>query len=52
MCIGPFFSIVEKGDPMNRIFKTVWNVARKALVVVNEKTGIGQSRCAARGGGF
>ena len=35
---------------MNRIFKTVWNIARKALVVVNEKTGIGQSRCAARGG--
>lgn len=31
---------------MNRIFKTVWNVARRALVVVNEKTGIGQSRCA------
>ena len=37
---------------MNRIFKTVWNVARRALVVVNEKAGIGQSRCAARGGGL
>ena len=37
---------------MNRIFKTMWNVARKALVVVNEKAGIGQSRCAARGGGY
>ena len=36
---------------MNRIFKTVWNVARKALVVASEKAGIGQSRCAARGGG-
>ena len=36
---------------MNRIFKTVWNVARRALVVVNEKTGIGQSRCAAVGQG-
>ena len=35
---------------MNRIFKTVWNVARRALVVVNEKAGISQSRCAARGG--
>ena len=35
---------------MNRIFKTVWNVARKALVVVNERAGIGQSRCAAREG--
>lgn len=34
---------------MNRIFKTVWNVARRALVVVNEKAGIGQSRCAAKG---
>ena len=36
---------------MNRIFKTVWNMARRALVVVNEKTGIGQSRCAAVGQG-
>ena len=36
---------------MNRIFKTVWNVARKALVVVNEKAGIGQSRCTAVGTG-
>ena len=35
---------------MNRIFKTVWNTARRALVVVNEKTGIGQSRCAVGGG--
>lgn len=36
---------------MNRIFKTVWNVARRALVVVNEKAGIGQSRCATVGAG-
>ena len=35
---------------MNRIFRTVWNDARKALVVVNEKTRIGQGRRAARGG--
>ena len=34
---------------MNRIFKTVWNVARKALVVVNERTGICQSRRASMG---
>lgn len=36
---------------MNKIYKTVWNAARKALVVVNEKAGISQSRCAAVGGG-
>lgn len=29
---------------MNRIFKTVWNAARRALVVVNERTGPGQNR--------
>ena len=34
---------------MNRIFKTVWNVARRALVVASEKAGIGQSRRAVRG---
>ena len=36
---------------MNRIFKTVWNAARTALVVVNEKAGIGRSRHASGGGG-
>lgn len=35
---------------MNRIYKTVWNAARRALVVVNERAGIGQTRRAAKGG--
>lgn len=35
---------------MNRIYKTVWNAARRVLVVVNERAGSGQSRCAAKGG--